>query len=237
MRNPTIRGLMPVLALWCFPATSYAQAILGQAQVIDGDSLRIGEVELRLYGVDAPELTQECFSDDGPVECGTMAREALEGLIGGQAISCFPRDIDAFGRTVAQCRVSGSDLGEALVEAGWATAFQRYTSDYVRTEARARAAKIGVWQWQFQPPEQYRTSQLAADEEPTRARPSGASVSRSSPQRAGNDQCVIKGNHSRRGEWIYHLPGMPYYDATRPEAWFCTEAEAQAAGYRRAIVR
>lgn len=42
---------------------------------------------------------------------------------------------------------------------------------------------------------------------------------------------------SRRGEWIYHLPGMPYYNATRAEAYFCTEAEAQAAGYRRAIVR
>lgn len=49
--------------------------------------------------------------------------------------------------------------------------------------------------------------------------------------------CVIKGNRSRRGEWIYHLPGMPYYDVTRPEEMFCSEREAQAAGYRRAIVR
>ena len=36
---------------------------------------------------------------------------------------------------------------------------------------------------------------------------------------------------------IYHLPGMPYYDETRAEAYFCTEAQAQAAGYRRAVVR
>src|SRR3546814_9625845 len=50
-------------------------------------------------------------------------------------------------------------------------------------------------------------------------------------------QCLIKGNHSQRGEWIYHLPGMPYYNATRAEAYFCTEAEAQAVRYRRAIVR
>lgn len=54
---------------------------------------------------------------------------------------------------------------------------------------------------------------------------------------ARSSACNIKGNHSRRGEWIYHLPGMPYYEQTRPEAMFCTEAEAQAAGYRRAIVR
>ena len=50
-------------------------------------------------------------------------------------------------------------------------------------------------------------------------------------------RCAIKGNRSRRGDWIYHLPGMPYYEATRAEEIFCTEAQAQAAGYRRAIVR
>jgi hypothetical protein len=49
--------------------------------------------------------------------------------------------------------------------------------------------------------------------------------------------CLIKGNRNRKGQWIYHLPGMPYYVPTRAEEWFCSEAEAQAAGYRRAIVR
>ena len=49
--------------------------------------------------------------------------------------------------------------------------------------------------------------------------------------------CSIKGNRNRKGQWIYHVPGMPYYDRTRPEEVFCTEAEARAAGYRRAIVR
>lgn len=37
---------------------------------------------------------------------------------------------------------------------------------------------------------------------------------------------------SRRGDWIYHLPGQPYYAETRAEAFFCTEEEAQRAGYR-----
>ena len=52
-----------------------------------------------------------------------------------------------------------------------------------------------------------------------------------------NSSCNIKGNRNRKGQWIYHLPGMPYYDQTRAEEMFCTEAQAQAAGYRRAIVR
>jgi hypothetical protein len=49
--------------------------------------------------------------------------------------------------------------------------------------------------------------------------------------------CSIKGNRNRKGRRIHHVPGMPYYDRTRPEEVFCTEAEARAAGYRRAIVR
>ena len=54
---------------------------------------------------------------------------------------------------------------------------------------------------------------------------------------AESDACNIKGNHSRRGEWIYHLPGMPYYEQTRAEAMFCSEEDAIAAGYRRARVQ
>ena len=50
--------------------------------------------------------------------------------------------------------------------------------------------------------------------------------------------CLIKGNINRSGERIYHLPGRPYYDATeidirRGERWFCTEAEARSAGWRK----
>jgi hypothetical protein len=53
--------------------------------------------------------------------------------------------------------------------------------------------------------------------------------------------CLIKGNVSTRGERIYHPPGCRYYDATkvdpaRGERWFCSEAEARAAGWRRTKV-
>ena len=51
--------------------------------------------------------------------------------------------------------------------------------------------------------------------------------------------CRIKGNISiDTGERIYHVPGQYYYDRTRiarefGERWFCTEAEARAAGWRK----
>lgn len=52
--------------------------------------------------------------------------------------------------------------------------------------------------------------------------------------------CNIKGNISYYGgQRIYHVPGQEYYSETRinllkGERWFCSEAEAQAAGWRRA---
>ena len=96
-------------------------------------------------------------------------------------------------------------------------------------ETRARAAKLGLWASTFELPEDYR----AAERE--RAVPPPRPARASAPARTSG--WLIKGNHSRRGEWIYHLPGMPYYNETRAEAMFCTEAEAQAAGYRRSRAR
>lgn len=54
-----------------------------------------------------------------------------------------------------------------------------------------------------------------------------------SSKKSSTTQGLIKGNISSSGEKIYHMPGGAYYDRTNPEAWFNTEAEAQAAGYRR----
>jgi hypothetical protein len=55
----------------------------------------------------------------------------------------------------------------------------------------------------------------------------------------GSD-CAIKGNISRSGERIYHVPGGRWYNATminplRGERWFCNEGEARTAGWRRSI--
>lgn len=75
---------------------------------------------------------------------------------------------------------------------------------------------------------------------------SGAAVAPVSAQRAlaagvtvfepRDGQCPadfpVKGNHSRSGDFIYHLPGSRFYDRTDAEVCFATEAEAQAAGFR-----
>jgi endonuclease YncB( thermonuclease family) len=236
MLRATLFRLIAALSALCVPAFAWANIIEGPAEVIDGDSLRVGGTEVCLFGVDAPEYGQSCFSNGSQVACGIMAKEALEGLIGGAILVCAAQETDTFGRTVARCSTSGVDVGAALVASGWATAFRRYGDDYVGVEARARAARAGIWQWDFERPEDYRASQQVAQapQRPSRTATRGSATARRFER---DGMCLIKGNHSRRGEWIYHLPGMPYYDDTRAEAYFCTEAQAQAAGYRRAIVR
>ena len=91
---------------------------------------------------------------------------------------------------------------------------------------------LGLWASEFQSPEDYRR---AEDESVLHMRePPVASGQRPAPSQSG---CPIKGNRSRRGDWIYHLPGMPYYEQTVAEEVFCTEAQAVAAGYRRSRAR
>jgi hypothetical protein len=44
----------------------------------------------------------------------------------------------------------------------------------------------------------------------------------------------IKGNLTTyNNEQIYHVPGGQYYEITDAEEMFCTEEEAEEAGYRR----
>lgn len=60
------------------------------------------------------------------------------------------------------------------------------------------------------------------------------------PREFYDPACDIKGNISYSGgQRIYHVPGQHYYVETRisltkGERWFCSEADAQDAGWRRA---
>jgi endonuclease YncB( thermonuclease family) len=209
---------------------------LGRAK--DGDSLMVGNREVRLFGIDAPEFDQSCSRDAEGWACGSEAADQLSRLVTGRDVRCTIITTDQYQRAVSRCTVGTTDINATMVESGFATAYRQYSSDYVAAEARAKAAKRGIWSGTFEAPRDYRREgrgvrQFGSNLHPRYpARTSGRSTGW-----AVRSDCVIKGNQNRRGQWIYHLPGMPYYDRTRPEQIFCTEAEAQAAGYRRAIVR
>jgi len=66
-----------------------------------------------------------------------IATQALRDLVRWRVVTCEPKTTDRFGRTVAVCRVDGVDLGAAMVGAGMAIAFTKFSQDYVSQEAAA----------------------------------------------------------------------------------------------------
>ena len=86
---------------------------------------------------------------DGPL--GEAATEHLRALIGEGHVTCEPRTIDRYGRTVALCRVDGRDLGADMVADGHARAFVRYSRDYVEEEREAAAVRAGMYDHTCQP--------------------------------------------------------------------------------------
>lgn len=203
----------------------------GVATASDGDSLTVAGRRVRLFGIDAPEFDQTCTRGGQQWACGAAATEHLANLVTGREVRCIATGVDRYDRILARCTVGTTDINRTIVASGHAIAFRRYSADYVSAEDSAKANRRGIWAGTFQMPQAYRgeTDPLpSARSQTERAVASG--VRPSSP----TSGCNIKGNRSRRGDWIYHLPGMPYYAGTRAEDLFCSEVEARAAGYRRA---
>jgi endonuclease YncB( thermonuclease family) len=131
--------------------------LAGEITVTDGDGFRIGGERVRLWGIDAPELDQQCSRDRTAYPCGIDARDALGRLLDGGTPSCQRLYEDLYGRTVARCSVAGVDLGAEMVRLGWAVDFRRYSEGgYADEEARARAARRGLWAGEFDIPAQWR---------------------------------------------------------------------------------
>ena len=137
-------------------------AIKGRARVIDGDSLDIGGVRIRLHGIDAPEARQRCRAGGRRWRCGREAARALADRIAGREVACQERDRDRYGRVVAVCGIAGTDLNRWMVARGWAFAYRRFTNAYVGEESEARTAGRGVWRGEVVPPWEWRRGKRLA---------------------------------------------------------------------------
>lgn len=148
--------LVVALALLSMGAVGSAAAQTGRATIIDGDTLDVAGVRVRLWGIDAPESRQICLRVEVAYLCGQLATQHLRALVAGQEVTCVPRSRDRYGRTVALCRIADLDLGAAMVRDGWALAFVRYAADYVGVEEEAKVAGRGLWQGKFMAPWEWR---------------------------------------------------------------------------------
>lgn len=138
-------------------AANAGDNLIGRASVIDGDTIELHGQRIRLHGMDAPEARQRCSRQDGSEwRCGRDAAFALDELLQGRVLACDPRDQDRYGRVIAVCMIGAIDIGEWMVKNGWATAYRRYSTDYVPAEEKARAEGRGIWSGSFENPEAWR---------------------------------------------------------------------------------
>lgn len=123
-----------------------------EVTVTDGDSLELAGERVRLYGIDAPEQAQICL-DGWPA--GAEATAYLVKLVDGRRVECRMVERDRYGRAVSLCYADGDDLSAAMVSAGMALAFVRFSRRYVDAERRAAAGGRGLhahdcvpaWDW------------------------------------------------------------------------------------------
>lgn len=121
--------------------------------VLDGDTIALNGVPLRLAGIDAPELGQTCRVGGQMRECGLEAAYALRKLVAlsGGGLECQPATIGT-----VLCYAGGRDLGLTQVASGHAVVTANADPSYADGENKARAARLGVWGTSFLSPSEWR---------------------------------------------------------------------------------
>jgi endonuclease YncB( thermonuclease family) len=239
----------------CFVATllvaflSASQAPAANVIVRDGSTLQLANVTYRLDGIDAPPIDQICIDEHAESwTCGLEARDQLTKLIGGRQVRCDDLGADPAYRKrhLGVCKIEGetTSLSQLLIDQGFglnveASATGRFKVD----EARAREDRKGLWKGCFVAPEEFR-----------RGKKDGPLLGGSCPAERNREirdvlfpddlampvGCNIKGKFAVRARvtgnlGIYHLQACRSYPGlTKPDRWFCSEEDAQAAGFRRA---
>jgi endonuclease YncB( thermonuclease family) len=215
----------------------------------DGGAIQLAGTTYRLDGIDAPELDQMCVDDRAdPWACGVEALDRLARLIGKREVRC--RDVGAettYGkRRIGICMVDGetASLNQMLVREGFAlnsepAARGRFKAD----EAAAKDAHSGLWKGCFAAPQEFRrwqktTTLMGASCRSDKDRELREILFPDEP--AMPPGCPIKAKLAVRARvtgnvGIYHMQSCrSYAGLTKPERWFCSEEDAQAAGFRKA---
>ncbi|KEG19718.1 thermonuclease family protein [Bartonella bacilliformis] len=145
--------------------TEYAQtqkpisikSIKGYASVIDGDSIKVSDIMVRLIGIDAPELHQFCGMKTKRYPCGQKAKEYLKRLITKKIVTCYWNIKDKYRRILGTCQTKQvKNINATMVQNGWAVSYNSYRKE----EEEARKKKKGIWQSSFQQPREWRRIHL-----------------------------------------------------------------------------
>ena len=124
--------------------------------VVDGDTIKLGDVKIRFSGIDAPEINQTCIAIEGKVACGEISKDILLTKVTNNKISCTDEGKDFYGRVLGECFVNGESLSSYLVREGFAFAYRKYSDKYILDEEYAKSNKLGMWSMKFEYPWEFR---------------------------------------------------------------------------------
>jgi endonuclease YncB( thermonuclease family) len=214
-----------------------AETLTGPATVHDADTVVIGPERFRLDAIDAPETDQFCLDERGGTwRCGITARDVLAKAFGGKIWTCTWSKRDGYKRPLGSCVSEGQNINQWLVQNGWALSYRQYSHQYDAVEAQARTNAAGLWAGAFVAPWAWRqrsckTLILGGRSVPLEAQKQLCTDVPDPP----DPSCIIKGNMGPQ-KCIYHSPGGRFYGKLKivgpNKRWFCTVAEAEAAGCR-----
>lgn len=119
----------------CTSMIAYALWLCGAATVVDGDTIKVGTETVRLYGVDAEELSEV----NGP-----WAKDVLTRTIAGQPVKCEPMARDKYGRVIARCFTATFEVNRQVIAAGAALDCGRFSNGlYRNSEPPGARTKLG----------------------------------------------------------------------------------------------
>jgi endonuclease YncB( thermonuclease family) len=129
--------------------------VAGPLRVVDGDTLAVGGMRLRLAGIDAPELGQTCRREDGGEwPCGEAAKALLTQVLAQGAPECRGTVTDRYRRLLVDCFIDGQNINAQMVRAGLALATGAIT--FRREQSQAQTARLGLWAGEFDHPRVWR---------------------------------------------------------------------------------
>ena len=157
-----------IITLLVLLSNSIAEEISGIPKVVDGDTVHIDNYKLRLEGIDAPEMRQQCKKESFKISffigltfykdysCGRVSKEKLITKIDTTEIKCISSSKDRYKRYIATCYKGKTNLNQWMVRNGYAIAYRRYSKKYIPDEDFAKENKLGLWQGKFMSPEKWR---------------------------------------------------------------------------------
>ena len=96
------------------------------------------------------------MKDNEEVKCGMLAKTLLIKKIGNNMPTCIGKKKDFYKRTLAECFVNGESLSKFLVRSGYAFAYRKYSTKFVKDEDFAKINKLGMWSMTFKYPWDFR---------------------------------------------------------------------------------